>query len=95
MKYSESSKGKKLRQRFANDNAHALLRRIKLEAGELMGINSLDIRFEYPITAIAGKNGAGKSTILALACCAYHNMKQGFKLPKRKTTYYTFSDLFF
>ena len=94
MKYRESTKDKKLRQRFANDNAHALLRQIRLETGELRGINSLDIRFEYPITAIAGKNGAGKSTILALACCAYHNLKQGFKLPKRKTTYYTFSDLF-
>ena len=94
MKYRESSKDKKLRQRFANDNAHALLRRIRLETGELRSINSLDIRFEYPITAIAGKNGAGKSTILALACCAYHNLKQGFKLPKRKTTYYTFSDFF-
>ena len=70
MKYRESTKDKKLRQMFANDHAHALLRQIRLETGELRGINSLDIRFEYPITAIAGKNGAGKSTILALACCA-------------------------
>lgn len=94
MKYRESAKDKKLRQRFANDNTHASLRRIYLREGELRGINSLDIRFEYPITAIAGKNGAGKSTILALACCAYHNQKHGFKLPKRKMSYYTFSDFF-
>jgi ABC-type branched-subunit amino acid transport system ATPase component len=94
MKYRECKKDKKLRLRFANDNSHALLRRIVLTEGELRGINSLDIYFEYPITAIAGKNGAGKSTILALACCAYHNQKTGFKLPKRKYTYYTFSDFF-
>lgn len=95
MKYRESQKDKKLRQRFANDFSHAFLRRIVLTEGELRGINSLDIRFEFPITAIAGKNGAGKSTILALACCAYHNQKNGFKLPKRKLSYYTFSDFFF
>ena len=94
MKYRESTKDKKLRQRFANDNTHASLRRIYLKEGELRGINSLDISFEYPITAIAGKNGAGKSTILALACCAYHNQKHGCKLPKRKIPYYTFSDFF-
>jgi predicted ATPase len=94
MKYRESHKDKQLRHRFANDYAHASLRRIYLRKGELRGINSLDISFAYPITAIAGKNGAGKSTILALACCAYHNHKNGFKLPKRKMPYYTFSDFF-
>jgi ABC-type branched-subunit amino acid transport system ATPase component len=94
MKYRESQKDKTLRQRFLNDNAHASLRRIYLKEGELRGINSLDIHFDYPITAIAGKNGAGKSTILALVCCAYHNQKSGFRLPKRKLPYYTFSDFF-
>lgn len=94
MKYRDSQKDKTLRQRFLNDNSHASLRQIYLNAGELRGINALDIRFSYPITAIAGKNGAGKSTILALACCAYHNQKHGFRLPKRKLSYYTFSDFF-
>ena len=94
MKYRESHKDKQLRKRFSNDASHALLRRIVLTKGILRGLNALDIRFQYPITAIAGKNGAGKSTILALACCAYHNSKTGFKLPKRKNTYYTFSDFF-
>ena len=94
MKYRESQKDKQLRKRFINDTAHALLRRIALKEGVLRGINSLNINFQYPITAIAGRNGAGKSTILALACCAYHNTKDGFKLPKRHNSYYTFSDFF-
>lgn len=94
MKYRESQKDKDLRKRFAKDMSHSLLRRIVLAEGALRGINSLDITFQYPITAIAGRNGAGKSTILALACCAYHNAKTGFKLPKRKNAYYTFSDFF-
>jgi predicted ATPase len=94
MKYRESQKDKDLRKRFANDYAHALLRRISLKKGVLRGINELNIIFQYPITAIAGRNGAGKSTILALACCAYHNSKSGFKLPKRHNSYYTFSDFF-
>lgn len=94
MKYRESQKDKRLRQWFINDFTRALLRRIWLHTGEIRGINELDISFQYPITAISGRNGAGKSTLLALACCAYHNNKSGFKLPKRTTPYYTFSDFF-
>ena len=94
MKYRESQIDKQLRKRFTHDNSHALLRRVALKEGILRGINSLDINFEYPITAIAGRNGAGKSTILAIVSCAYHNYKVGFKLPKRKNSYYTFSDFF-
>lgn len=94
MKYRESHKDKKLRAWFTGDMTRALLRQIRLNTGVLRGLNSLDITFEYPITAIAGKNGAGKSTILALSCCAFHNSTSGFKLPKRKNAYYTFSDFF-
>ncbi|MBK5204498.1 MAG: AAA family ATPase [Polaromonas sp.] len=94
MKYRESHKDKQLRSWFASDMTRGILRRIFLKNGVLRGLNSLDITFEYPITAIAGKNGAGKSTILALACCAFHNTDNGFKLPKRRNSYYTFSDFF-
>ena len=94
MKYRESHTDKKLRSWFNADMTCGLLRRITLRSGVLRGLNSLDIEFQYPITAIAGKNGSGKSTILALACCAYHGKSDGFKLSKRKNTYYTFSDFF-
>lgn len=94
MKYRESQTDKRLRSWFANELSKKLLRHIKLVQGQMRGLNQMDIKFEYPITAVAGKNGAGKSTILALACCAYHNEKSGFKLARRKTSYYTFSDFF-
>ncbi len=94
MKYRESKLDKELRQWFSNDLSKALLRRIQLTEGSMRGVNSLDIDLTYPITAFAGVNGAGKSTILAMACCAYHALSSGYKLPKRKNAYYTFSDFF-
>jgi predicted ATPase len=94
MKYRESKLDKELRQWFANDYSKRLLRQIVIAEGSIRGISSLDVSFDYPITAFAGANGSGKSTILALACCAYHNYKKGFKLAKRKNSYYTFSDFF-
>jgi len=94
MKYRESSTDKKLRSWFSNDNTRQLLKKIHLQRGSFRGLNQLNIDFEYPLTAISGRNGSGKSTILALACCAFHNSRKGFKLPKRKLPYYTFSDFF-
>lgn len=58
----------------------------------MRGLYEFELKFEYPISVIAGKNGSGKTTILALAACAFHNRDHGFKLPKRKNSYYTFSD---
>lgn len=94
MKYRESTIDKELRQWFSNDLSKALLKKIHLKEGRLRGITELNVDFTYPITAFAGINGAGKSTILAMACCAYHAKNDGFKLPKRKNSYYTFSDFF-
>lgn len=94
MKYRESKLDKDLRQWFVNDYSKKLLREITITKGTMRGLSGLDVTFDYPITAFAGVNGSGKSTILALACCAYHNEKKGFKLPKRKSSYYTFSDFF-
>ncbi|MFW9487350.1 AAA family ATPase [Xanthomonas euvesicatoria] len=84
MAYRESQADKGLRAWFISDNTKALLRGIKLIKGSIRGINSLDIEFHYPIAAFAGVNGAGKSTILALASCAFHNNPGGYKLKKGK-----------
>ena len=94
MKYRETKTDTALRDWFSNDHTKALLRSIRLVTGELRGLTPLNLPINFPIVAVAGKNGAGKSTVLALACCAYHNRKDGYRLPKRKTPYYTFSDFF-
>ena len=47
--------------------------------------------------ALTGANGSGKSTVLALICCAFHNNSAFTPLSKvrQKTNYYTYSDFFF
>jgi predicted ATPase len=56
-----------------NNLARPLLRSIEIDGGNgLRGLNGLRIPFNYPITAICGKNGTGKSTVLALAALAFH-----------------------
>lgn len=94
MSYRESNIDRSLRKWFLNDLSKSLLRSITLKTGNMRGLSAFHIDFEYPITAIAGRNGSGKSTILALSSCAYHNKSSGFKLPNRKLTYYTFADFF-
>lgn len=79
---------------FAKDYSVATLRRIQLADGSLRSLNDLDIELSYPISAIAGENGTGKSTVLAMAVCAFHNGKTGFRPMGKKNTYYTFSDFF-
>jgi predicted ATPase len=94
MKYRESNLDKKLRKWFCKDNTKALLRSISVTKGGIRGLTSFKVNIDYPITAFAGVNGSGKSTMLALASCAYHNKADGYKLPKRTRSYYTFSDFF-
>ncbi|MCJ8204282.1 AAA family ATPase [Pseudomonas sp. RGM2987] len=94
MKYSESEKDRKLRKWFINDFTHTHLRRIKVHQGNIRGVSKLDLPIDFPLIGIAGKNGCGKSTILAIACCAYHNTKDGFKASNRRRPYYTFADFF-
>lgn len=94
MKFNESNLDRSLRRWFQNDNAHQLLRVINLYEGRVRGLTKFRLDFDYPITAIAGKNGVGKSTVLALACCAFHAKKDSFKLPNRRNHYYTFVDFF-
>jgi len=80
---------------FAHDMSKASLSGIRLRLGDLRGLHPFTLEFSYPISVIAGANGSGKSTILAMAACAYHNPSaNAFRLPERRLPYYTFSDFF-
>ena len=94
MSYSYSSEDKKNSNWFINDNSRGTLASVSLTKGKIRGLHPFRIDFEYPISAIAGVNGSGKSTILAIASCAFHNRPRGFTPPLRKQTYYTFRDFF-
>ncbi|HUG82637.1 MAG TPA: hypothetical protein VML01_13290 [Bryobacterales bacterium] len=79
---------------FSKDTSRATLMTIQVVAGQLRGLGDVRLDMAYPITAIAGRNGTGKSTLLALAACAFHNDVDGFNPLNRKNPYYTFSDFF-
>lgn len=79
------------------------LRSIEISGGTgLRGIDGLIVPFRYPIIAICGNNGSGKSTILALSALAYHSpvgwavFSGNTEPPQSGTdrTYYTFSTFF-
>jgi predicted ATP-dependent endonuclease of OLD family len=79
---------------FQNDSTAYSLLAIEISRGNLRGLHSTSVSFSYPITAIAGQNGAGKTTVLALAACAYHNTAIAYNPFGRRNPYYTISDFF-
>ena len=78
---------------FNKNTEPITLKSIELNNGKLRGLFPCKLEFNYPISAIAGKNGSGKSTILAMACCAYHN-DNGYIPGDHNKQYYTFNDFF-
>lgn len=65
---------------FEKDISKRTLVRMEIALGAFRGLRDVKVHFKYPITAISGKNGTGKSTLLACAACAYHNSEfSGFK----------------
>jgi len=62
-----------IRKQFANGEWKKFLKSIKIT--NLRGWNGQSITFKYPVVAIVGENGMGKSTILRAAACAYKNKK--------------------
>jgi len=80
-----------------------LLRAVSLDdATSLRGIRDVRLELRYPLTVLIGRNGIGKSTLLALAALAFHSPPghvpiNTLRRPsgKEPTSYYTFSDFFF
>ncbi len=97
--YKESENDKKNKQWFANNQTCNTLQRIAVEQSSIRGLGLFSVDFRYPITVITGENGCGKSTILALACCAFHNTTTFCPMSllsntKKQRIYYTYSDFF-
>lgn len=78
---------------FSNDKTKNSLVGIKVVNGNIRGVYPCQIDFSYPISAFAGENGSGKSTILALSACAFHNSDNFYQF-SRKKSYFTYGDFF-
>src|SRR5208337_3470312 len=62
----------KIRERFLlRENFPQFVESVKIDG--LRGWKGETVHFKFPIVAIAGENGSGKSTILKAAACAYRN----------------------
>ncbi len=94
MAYNYSKLDKENLKWFPKDNSCATLRTVQVSVGQIRGLRNVTVDFRYPMTAIAGRNGSCKTTVLALSACAFHNVADGFKLSGRKQSYYTVSDFF-
>nr|VFK39173.1 MAG: AAA domain-containing protein [Candidatus Kentron sp. TC] len=46
------------------------------------GFNDVQVNFGFPVTALVGPNGGGKSTVLGAAACAYKAIKPSTFFPK-------------
>ena len=46
-----------------------------IKIDNIHGWSGQEIRFKFPIVAIVGENGIGKSTFLKAAVCAYQNSR--------------------
>lgn len=65
----------------------------KMDINGLRGLHNFSIKFNYPVVAIAGENGTGKSTILGCVACAYHSVENYKQINRGNLpAYYRFSD---
>jgi len=69
-----------LRQRVLKRNYRKYLSEMKIV--KVRGLNEQTIRFDFPVTAIIGTNGGGKSTVLGAAAIAYKSVRPGEFFPK-------------
>jgi len=80
-----ADRSKQIWDKFAPENRYAnfgpVLRSVHIDG--FRGISDLEVPFEYPVIAISGLNGSGKSTIGQICLC-------GYKKPSTATNYKRF-----
>ena len=54
----------------------------EMELENIKGFSNQIIKFQFPVTALIGPNGGGKTTVLGAAACAYKETKPGKYFPK-------------
>lgn len=69
-----------LSDRVRRSNYATYLRSIRLN--KVRGFNDAQVNFDFPVTALVGPNGGGKSTVLGAAGCAYKSIRPGIFFPK-------------
>jgi energy-coupling factor transporter ATP-binding protein EcfA2 len=69
-----------LLEKVRKNNYHKYLKAVRLQ--RVRGFSGGQVTFEFPVTALIGPNGGGKSTILGAAACAYKEIKPGLFFPK-------------
>lgn len=90
---------KELQKLWDTDKSYQKLASLKFNEIGMRGIKNLEINFSYPITAIAGANGIGKTTVLQTIACLFHNNDNTFQPyrfsnTKNQQPYYKFTDFF-
>ncbi|MEU6696567.1 AAA family ATPase [Pseudonocardia sp. NPDC046786] len=45
-----------------------------MQIKRMRSLADTEVRFDFPVTAIVGPNGGGKSTVLGAAACAYKDV---------------------
>ena len=53
-----------------------------IRLNKVRGFVDAQVNFDFPVTALVGPNGGGKSTVLGAAACAYKSIKPGTFFPK-------------
>ena len=67
-------------ERVRQNNFRQFVKKVRLQ--KVRGFINETIELKYPVTALVGTNGGGKSTILGAIAIAYKNIKPGQFFPK-------------
>jgi len=69
-----------LSDKVRRSNYATYLKSVRLN--KVRGFNGAQVNFDFPVTALVGPNGGGKSTVLGAAACAYKSIKPSIFFPK-------------